>query len=384
MDTTNLLSNLVRIKSYSGEEEKIKTYIKKWFQNKGIKTIVQGENLLVHLEGKDKNRAFIFNAHMDTVSAGDERKWRYGPWNPTSVQGRLIGLGTSDMKAGLAATMLLAEKYSRKTPLVDLWFTFVAREETDGNGIKTFAAWFAKKGFFKKYRDLAAIFTEPTSMNEIEYGHRGNMFILAETTGGSGHASRPQDLKDHSVRKMIAFADKLYLEVKKWRKEFPSKVFEPPTVGEFTSVHAGVRVGIKEGKKFEIVPESPNKFPANCWATFDVRTTPEFHPVAYKRIKEFGKSMGVKIGLAFPPFPTGYTDPSEKIVLIAKKILGSPKLSVSQASADLGFLTIKGVKAIILGPGDKDQAHKVNEYCYQGQIPRAEAVYEEIIENWAK
>lgn len=378
-----LLSNLIRIKSYSGEEANIRVFIGDWFDGKGIESFTQGENLIVHFEGKDRTKAFIFNSHMDTVSAGD-RPWKYGAWNPTVVGKKLVGLGASDMKSGLTASMLLADHVAKRiAPPVDMWFTYVVKEEIDGSGTESFADWFKREGCARKYRDMAAIFTEPTGLVEIEHGHRGNLFIRAETFGDSGHASRPYLIKKHTVREMIRFADRLQEEAKGWQEEFKNGEFTPPTVGEMTSIQAGVAIK-KKGGSLVIEAESPNKFPSICAATFDVRTTPGFHQVAWGRIKAVAKEMGVKVSPAANFAPAGYTDRSEKIVRVTQSVAGITKLTVSQGSADLGFLSAHGIKAVIFGPGENNQGHRVNEYCYPAQIPQAVDIYKAIVEAWAK
>lgn len=167
-----LLTELVGIRSYSGEEERIRTFIQDWFRERKIDSFVQDGNLVVHFEGKDQSRAFIFNSHMDTVIAGQE--WGSDPLILRRDGERAVGLGVSDMKSGLAASMLYAEKVNKGgLPPVDLWFTYVAKEEEDGSGSKSFVDWFGSAEA-SNYKDAAAIFTEPNSLSEVEHGHRGN------------------------------------------------------------------------------------------------------------------------------------------------------------------------------------------------------------------
>jgi acetylornithine deacetylase len=390
MEHEQLLKNLVEIKSYSGEEANIRHYIQAWFKERKIESSIQDGNLIVHFEGKDRTKAFIFNSHMDTVSKG-EKPWKNDPWTPLKAGSKLFGLGTSDMKAGLTASMLLAEQIDKLgKPPVDIWFTYVTNEEVDGSGTMEFANWFNKSGYTKKYREVAGIFTEPTSLTEVEYGHRGNYFLEVKTTGPSGHASRPWELEGTTaVRKMIKFADAFQDEVHQWNQEFPSEHFTKTiTLGEMTSIRANV-VTIKKqdetGKELlEVQAGSPNKFADTCIATFDLRTTPDGHDIVYERVKKLGQKLGVEVGLLYPAAPAGFTDPSEKIVQISKSMLGERKVVISLASADLGFLSLQGIKAVILGPGERNQCHMTNEYCYPEQIPQAVEIYKAIIEAWAK
>lgn len=376
MNHERLLQDLVGIKSYSGEEGEVRDYIRGWLKERRVEVTRQADNLVVHLEGGDKTRAFIFNSHMDTVSAGDQN-WKYGPWTPTREDDKMVALGASDMKSGLTASLLLAEKISRSgVPPVDMWFTYVGNEEVDGAGTKSFMGWFKDQGYLRGYTDMAAIFTEPTGLTELEHGHRGNIFLRVKTIGDSGHASRPEAIKKHAVREMIAFADALKDQMSKWQKEFPSDIFTPPSDGEMTSIHAGVVPGTLRAA-------SPNKFPSLCTATFDIRTTPEFHTVAWERLQELGAKLGATIEQEADPAPAGYTDPSERIVQISSKAMGGAELTVSQGSADLGFLTAHGIKAVIFGPGEKDQAHKTDEYCYPAKIPTAVEIYQTVVNAWA-
>lgn len=379
MTHEELLEDLIRIKSYSGEEGEIASFIGKWLQERGIDSINQEGNVVALLAGEDSSRVFIFNSHMDTVNKGDG-DWRTDPWKPTAHGDKLVGLGASDMKSGLAATMLTAEKMADQgTPPVDVFFTYVTREEEDGSGTQSFAQWFKAQGHDKKYRDMAAIFGEPSSLSEIEIGHRGNIFVEAKTTGDSGHASRPDAIKRHAVREMMTFADALKEKAAEWHEEFSGTPFEPPTIGELTSIQSGV-----VDKDGVVTVASPNKFPQVCTATFDVRTVPAFHKVAFARIKELGDQMGVEIGYAFPPAPAGYTDPEERIVKIAQEVVPGAKLAVAKGSGDLGFLTDLGIKGISIGPGEKGQAHATNEYCYPDQIPQAVEIYSQIVKAWAQ
>lgn len=376
MNHEQLLKDLVGIKSYSGEEGEVRGYTRGWLEERQVEVAAQAGNLVVHLEGRDKTRAFLFNSHMDTVSAGD-LPWKYGPWTPTREDDKMVGLGASDMKSGLTASLLLAEKISHSgVPSVDMWFIYVVNEEVDGAGTKSFMDWFNDQGYLRRYMDMAAIFTEPTGLSELEHGHRGNIFLRVKTMGESGHASKPDAIKKHAVREMIAFADALKVQMEGWQKEFPSDIFTPPSDGEMTSIHAGVVPGTLRAA-------SPNKFPSVCTATFDIRTTPEFHAVAWARLQELGVKLGATIEQEADPAPAGYTDPSERIVQISSKAMGGAELTVSQGSADLGFLTAQGIKAVIFGPGEKNQAHKIDEYCYPAKIPTAVNIYQAVVNAWA-
>lgn len=380
MEAAELLFNLIKLRSYSGEEAEIANYICRYFEVLGVKVCKHEGNLYIQIVGQDRSKAFIFNSHMDTVNAGDEHAWKFGSCNPTLDNGMVVGLGASDMKSGLAASMLLATKYISEKPLVDMWFTYVVKEEEDGSGSKNFAKWFESEGFMKTYKDVAAIFTEPTNMVEIEYGHRGNIFLKAVSTGDTGHASRPKANKKHAVLEMVNFANKLEEQVGIWAKEYEGGVFDPPTVAVLTSIQAGVVV-----KNNEVVTGSVNKFPGSCMATFDLRTVPGFHEIAFQKIVKLGEEMGVLVTYLYDPAPSGLTEIKERIVQAASEVIGEKvKLVITQGAADMGFLCQIGVKAIIYGPGLREQCHQTNEQAPLSQIDEAVEIYHKIVTNWSK
>ncbi len=60
------------------------------------------QNLFVGLSGRGKGRSLLLNGHIDTVPPG-RGKWSTSPWSGSIEGNRLYGLGSFDMKAGLAA-----------------------------------------------------------------------------------------------------------------------------------------------------------------------------------------------------------------------------------------------------------------------------------------
>lgn len=379
MGAVETLKDLIAIKSYSGEEAAIRDYIESKLKGWGLDTERQGDNLVARVGGKDPSRALIMNSHMDTVSAGDLSKWSHDPWRPVIKQGRITGLGASDMKSGMAASMEMAHQLvGEGTPEVDTWFTFVVNEEVDGTGTREFADWFVKSGWMRGYKDVVAVFAEPTGLKEVEHGNRGNIFILLESSGDSGHSSRPDGVKKHSVMEMYDFGRALQDQVTLWAAEFSGTPFVPPTVGLFTSIEAGMKA---DGGVLR--PESMNKFPSMTRATFDLRTVPGFHEVAMERIRGLAAQYGIKVVETYPA-PAGYTDPSEKIVTVAREVLGGAGLVLSQGATDLGFLSQIGIKGVIFGPGEIKQAHQPNEFVWLNKLERSVDAYRQTLDKWGK
>lgn len=112
-----LLTELVRIPSSSGQEQALAAFCEAHLQRIGFQTQrqwlnEQQFNLLaerppVGAAGKEPAPAVLLYAHLDTVPP--DPAWLGDPYGLTEQQGRLLGLGASDMKAGLAILLALAE-----------------------------------------------------------------------------------------------------------------------------------------------------------------------------------------------------------------------------------------------------------------------------------
>lgn len=364
------LRELISLESYSGKERPVLEHIKVELEKVGIQPFFQGDNLVAKLVGEDQSRAFIFNGHVDVVDIGDPKKWQHDPWGGEVVNGRVYGRGTSDMKGGVLAIMEAARSLvGRGVPPTDVWLAFVVREETDGAGTEQFTKWFQLEGYTKQYRELAAVFAEPTNLNTVQYGHRGNFFIRAEKEGDSGHSSRPLAITPHAILEMSHFIADLEVENVRWQKEFQDSEFVPPTITP-TSIEAK--------------SESPNKTAANCQANFDLRTIPGYHDEAFDRVEQLADRRGIKLSLLYPSTPTGYTSPDARIVKVFQEVVQGIKTGVNDAANDLGFFTKVGINGVIFGPGEMSQAHRTNESADVGQITAAPGIFEAAYLTWAQ
>lgn len=64
-------------------------------------------NVVSAVQGARAGRHVVFNAHMDTMPAGDEAQWTVPPLALTRCDGRAYGLGMGNMKGALAGMCLV-------------------------------------------------------------------------------------------------------------------------------------------------------------------------------------------------------------------------------------------------------------------------------------
>jgi acetylornithine deacetylase len=93
------------------------------------------KNLTARLAGSGRGRSLLLNGHMDTVPPG-KAPWAASPWSGMLRKGRMYGLGSFDMKGGLAAQagVLCALKAAGVRLGGDLIFESVVDEEWGGGG----------------------------------------------------------------------------------------------------------------------------------------------------------------------------------------------------------------------------------------------------------
>jgi acetylornithine deacetylase len=116
------------------------------------------ENLGAVLRGTGGGRRLVLNGHVDTVVPGDLKAWDRDPWSGEVADGRVWGLGASDMKgpiaAGVIAMLALAEH--RAGLRGDVVLQCVVGEETSEAELGALAA------LDEGYTGDAGICMEPT------------------------------------------------------------------------------------------------------------------------------------------------------------------------------------------------------------------------------
>src|SRR5262249_38366988 len=116
------LCDLVGIRSVTGEEAKLSDYIFDRLKAARV-SVERDEEGNITAEVGRGDRLLVVNGHMDTVPPVDG--WKADPFLPRIADGRVYGLGASDMKAGLACMMWLAQHVR---PRIRTWFAFTNHE----------------------------------------------------------------------------------------------------------------------------------------------------------------------------------------------------------------------------------------------------------------
>lgn len=149
--------------------------------------------------GRGGGRSLLLSGHIDTVPRGSA-KWNYDPFGATIEGNRLYGLGSNDMKGGIAA-MIVAVEALRKAGVElrgDLLVETIVDEEFGGvNG--TLAA------RLRGHNADAAIITEPSQLMlcPAQTGGRIAHITLRADSGGILYEGEPLPTVNDQLRYML-------------------------------------------------------------------------------------------------------------------------------------------------------------------------------------
>lgn len=358
-DFKSLMEKIISIKSLSGHEAEIKDFLVDYFRDNGVDAIVQNGNVVVHFNNSS-DKCLIFNAHLDTVDAGDVSLWDSDPLSLVEKDGKYFGLGVSDEKVSVALLVDLVLELKNSSLDADLFFVFVVNEEIDGSGSKSFVDYFVKH---HSYEIIACILCEPTNASFIELGNKGNIFLEVIARGKSGHSSRPLDA--------VNAVDVMFDAVKKSREIIKSLGLKSDRLGE-TTIAAPTNIN---------AGGSVNKIPDLCTAIFDIRTIPETHDLVMGLLNAGVSSNDVLLRFYANPCRPSLTSESEDIVKLFEQS-GIKEKKYTPGSNDACFFTDVGIPCVVFGAGSKECIHKPNEYIFIDNVAKAKKMYLEVINNF--
>ena len=143
-------------------------------------------SLVARLSAKTPGRRLIFNGHLDTFPIGDEAGWTVPPLSGALQNGRLYGRGVSDMKGGLACSILAAALLAEHTAAWsgEVVLTLAADEENmgslgTGHLLET----------VPEARGDANICGDVGSPLVVRFGEKGLLWLEVEAEGAAAHGA---------------------------------------------------------------------------------------------------------------------------------------------------------------------------------------------------
>ncbi len=299
-------------------------------------------NLLARLgEGED---GLALAGHTDTVPY-DAELWRHEPLELTEHEGRLYGLGTSDMKGFLAIAVDAARAFHARQLKRPLLLIATADEESTMIGAKRLTE-------LGRPRARYALIGEPTGLAPVRL-HKGVSMDALKLFGRSGHSSDPS----LGINALDGMHEALG-EIKRWREELAARYRRE----EFAIPYPTLNLGHIHGG------DNPNRICGYCELHYDMRLLPgmdmrtlrpELEARLHKVLEESGLRMQIdNLDVEIPAFET----PADAdLVTLTETLSGRPARSVAFGT-EAPFLQRLGMETVVLGPGDIEQAHQPDEY----------------------
>ncbi|MEM3926574.1 MAG: M20 family metallopeptidase [Desulfurococcaceae archaeon] len=317
-----------------------------------------------------------FNGHYDVVPPGEG--WETDPFTPVISNGRLYGRGSSDMKGGIAAVLATLIYFAQKTREPEIVVEAVLVPDEEIGGVSGTGYLVNQLGS----RPDWVIIAEPSGIDTIYLGHRGNVWAVVKTFGKQAHGSVPW-LGDNAFEKMITLAKEFLNRYKLLLDRRVSKhSYEHPEASKPSITAGGLLIS----------PGAVNIVPGVSGFSIDRRLIiEEKADDVVVEIKELIDSISREIGIKaeveiVDKSDPAYTSEDSYIVraletVIAEKIGTMPRKLICSGGLDLKYYSNKAIPAIAYGPGSTDMAHKPNEYIELSDIERAINVYVELIKK---
>ena len=369
------LADLIRIKSVNPNyvdgvpETAIIEYIESFFRRHAVATqrqsVLDGrENLIAIVPGHDRTRRIILEAHVDTVSA---EGMSIQPFQPVIEYGRMLGRGSCDTKAGLAAMMhAVVAVQQGEPPACDVWLVAAVDEEFSYRGVAKLCE------SLDASSTLAAIVSEPTDLRLVT-ASKGLVRFTIRTHGLAAHSAKPH-LGSNAIEQMALVIQGL--------KEDTSSLMqqEHPLLGSATCnvgvIHGGIQV---------------NLVPASCAIDIDRRLLPDescegvLHH--YQSLLEHLMRQNPELQVSMdPPSLTDVpleTDATCHAVREIQSVMRHLELNDEPIGvpfcSDASKFGRLGIPSVILGPGSIDQAHSKDEFVDCDQVISAYEIYRELI-----
>lgn len=383
-----------------GKEKEGQLYIKSLLESMGAETIIdqlKEETILkgidLYNEGNqghcyedrfnvygsfnynENGRTILFNGHVDTMPPGNLDEWTTNPWEPVIKDGKLYGLGSCDMKAGLMAA-IMAMKLIQDCDLKlksNVTINSVVDEEGGGNG--TLAAVLAGN------KADAAIVCEPSD-EKVFIAHMGFVFFEIKVKGVALHSA--EKWKGVSaIEKIIKIIHGLNELEHDWLMTYKHPLLPSPTI------NVGV---INGGSAGSTVADS-------CSIKICVHYIP--NTMSHEQVKEEilntitltcngdawlkNNKPEISIYQAGGGFEMDYDHPFINTVANSYESIMErrPKISGSTAGNDARLLkNIANIPTVITGPGCLKECHSVDEYISVDLYFKYILIYAEIILNF--
>ena len=311
----------------------------------------------------------VFAGHTDVVPPGDTEKWESDPFIATEAGSDLVGRGTADMKASLAAMVVACENFVSAHPDHAGRIGFLITSDEEGP---------AKDGTVRVMETLKdrgeqidwCVVGEPSSTHElgdlVKNGRRGSLNARLVIHGKQGHIAYPH-LADNPIHRAMPTLNALVAEP--WDQ---GNDFFDPTSLQISTIRAGQGV--------------TNVIPGSVEVLFNLRfstevTADEIRERCEAILDQGGLTYDIEWSLSGEPF---LTEPGALLNAVTGSIEATtgrvPEVSTGGGTSDGRFIAPSGAQVVEVGHVN-ETIHQINERVKLADIPQLTKIYEGILER---
>jgi LysW-gamma-L-lysine carboxypeptidase len=352
------LTNLLGIYSPSGKEQDIANFLATEMKHMGFEVGIDSIGNVIGVVG-DGEPVILLCGHMDTVA---------GHMPLRVEEGKIYARGAVDAKGPLAAMVMAAIAASKEPGFKGkILVASVVEEEATSKGVRHLIT----QGIKADY----AVFGEPSGVENITIGYKGQIQLKIVVKTETGHASTPW-LYDNALEKAYELWEKI-----KSACAYPSM---DPQETPFTSITVCL-VRMIGGTGDSVIP-----FEAEL--NLDVRVPIQFTTaqVYDKMMKIIGNyqtanpEVNIKASVqdTVEPFEANKSSPLVHVISSSvRKVLGKPATLLRKTgTGDMNLLgKAMNLPIITYGPGDSHLDHTVDEHIEIQEYLNAIAIYKETL-----
>jgi succinyl-diaminopimelate desuccinylase len=313
-------------------------------------------SLVARLRARRPGRRLIFNGHLDTFPVGDSAGWSVPPLSGVLREGRLYGRGVSDMKGGVACSILAVALLAQHT---DAWsgeavLTLAGDEENMGS---------LGTGYLldsvPEARGDANICGDVGSPMVVRFGEKGLLWIEVEARGAAAHGAH--------VHKGVNAIDRLRVALDRVKELERLPVTAPDAVTRAIADASAISEPISGAGEAETLARvtvnigtiegglSPNLVPTHAIARIDIRLPVGIATAVLQEKLDvwLGPIEGVTWRM-LRRFEPSFTDPGHEIVArvraVAEEVLGTaPAVNMRVGGSDSRWYRMHGVPTVVYG-----------------------------------
>ncbi len=352
-DATELLVQMVRTPSPSGDEAAVAAVLAEWAAAHGLDPVVDDSAVRIVVEGKRPGPTLLMASHLDTVPPGSG--WTVPPYAGLVDGGRLTGRGAVDAKASVSAMAAAAANLKAAGgPAAGRLVMLATYSEENRNTSMPEAL--NRLG----HPPDAAVVGEPTSLEPC-IAQRGQLLLELHWHGEQAHAGWVADRKPRPANAIsLAAKDLVALETMNFERIHPQlgAVAVTPTM-----IEAGIARNVTA--------------PA-CSVIFDIRTTPAYeHAEVVAAIQDL---VGAEVEIYSDRLVPTETPANSKLLGSVMSARPGATPFASPTCSDWVFL--RHLDAVKMGPGNSQLSHTADEWIELDEVTAGALLYGDVAREY--